>query len=182
MPIGKDENKKDSDHEPEAKVVDAVESHGLTTTQVEALRKKWGWNELEEKKIPKWKVFLLLLTPPMPMMIWIAIFTELFIENWIDAGILFFIQMMNASIAFYETTKAGDAVAALKSALKPQAVCVRDGKQLELDAKELVPGDLILLASGGSVPADSFIHEGEIEVDNSALNGESVPAVVQTHH
>lgn len=181
MPIGKDENKKDSDHEPEAKVVDAVESHGLTTTQVEALRKKWGWNELEEKKIPKWKVFLLLLTPPMPMMIWIAIFTELFIENWIDAGILFFIQMMNASIAFYETTKAGDAVAALKSALKPQAVCVRDGKQLELDAKELVPGDLILLASGGSVPADSFIHEGEIEVDNSALNGESVPAVVQTH-
>jgi len=158
-----------------------LESKGLTDAQVEVLRLKWGYNELEEKKTPLWLVFLQLLTPPMPMMIWIAIATEIGINNMLDAGILFFIQMMNASISFYETTKAGDAVAALKNALKPQAMVKRNGKTVPIDARLLVPNDLVFLASGGSIPADCFVHEGEIEVDQAALTGESLPVVMQTH-
>ena len=78
---------------------------------------------------------------------------------------------MNASISFYETTKAGDAVAALKNALKPKATAKRDGRFQEINGTLLVPGDLVLLGAGGSIPADCQIHEGEIEVDQSALTG-----------
>ena len=81
-------------------------------------------------------------------MIWIAIIIEISIQNYIDMGILLLIQFTNASISFYELNKAGNAVAALKSSLKPQATCKRDGKWDILDATLLVPGDLVLLGSG----------------------------------
>jgi H+-transporting ATPase len=61
----------------------------------------------------------------MPMMIWVAAIIEAAISNYIDMGILLFIQFANASIAFYETTKAEDAVAALKASLKPEATVKR---------------------------------------------------------
>jgi H+-transporting ATPase len=63
----------------------------------------------------------------MPLMMWAAAIIEAGIENWIDFAILIFIQFANASIAFYEITKAADAVAALKKSLKPLATVKRDG-------------------------------------------------------
>jgi len=90
---------------------------GLTSEEAEELFKLYGPNCLPEKVTPKWLIFLLQFTPPMPIMIWLAIIIELAIQQWIDAGILLFIQFANASISFYETTKAADAVAALKSSL-----------------------------------------------------------------
>jgi H+-transporting ATPase len=160
--------------------VEWKESTGLTQLKAEILLKKYGRNELAEEKTPKWLVFLKLLTPPMPCMIWGAIIVELIIENWPDAAILFGIQMMNASISFYETTKAGDAVAALKSALgAPIATCKRDGVWKDIPVVELVPGDLVSLAHARAIPADCIVHEGEIEVDQSALTGESLPVTMQ---
>ena len=94
----------------------------------------------------------------MPMMLWIAAIVEGVIENYADMGILLGIQVMdprslkinrtestngqlvNASISFYETTKAADAVAALKASLKPKATCKRDGKWSDINATDLVPG------------------------------------------
>lgn len=73
---------------------------------------------------------------------------------------------------------AGDAVAALKASLKPQATCKRDGKWQNMDAGLLVPGDLVLLASGSAVPADCIVNEGQIEVDQAALTGESLPVTM----
>ena len=78
----------------------------------------------------------------------------------------------------YETTKAADAVAALKAALKPLATCKRDGKWQTMDATTLVPGDLVLLAAGAAVPADCIVNEGRIEVDQAALTGESLPVTM----
>jgi H+-transporting ATPase len=114
----------------------------------------------------------------MPIMIWIAAIIEAGIQNWIDMAILFFIQFANASIGYYEITKAGDAVAALKKSLKPVATVKRDGKFVNMDAALLVPGDLVLLASGSAVPADCRVNEGEIEVDEAALTGESLPVAM----
>ena len=108
-------------------------------------------------------------------MIWLAILIEAAITNYLDMGILFGIQVVNASISFYETTKAGDAVAALKSSLKPTATCKRDGKFQVMDATLLVPGDTVLLASGSAIPADCRVNHSEIEVDQAALTGESLP-------
>ena len=90
----------------------------------------------------------------MPIMIWIAAIIEAAIQNWIDTGILLFIQFANATIGFYEITKAGNAVAALKASLKPKATVKRDGRWQEISATVVVPGDCVLLASGSAVPAD----------------------------
>lgn len=118
------------------------------------------------------------LWAPMPIMIWIAAITEASIRNWPDMGILLMIQFVNASLGFYEIVKAGDAVAALKKSLKPLATVKRDGKWVNIDAATVVPGDLALLAAGSAVPADCFVNEGTIEVDQSALTGESLPVTM----
>ncbi len=150
-------------------------SKGLTTTEANTLIEKWGRNELKDVKIPRWFVFLQQLYQPMPIMIWIAIVIEAAILNFPDMGILFGIQMINASLGYYEIMKAGDAVEALKKSLKPLATVKRDGKWATTDATLLVPGDLVLLAAGSAVPADCLVNVGQIEVDQSALTGESLP-------
>ena len=94
---------------------------GLTDEEAEALLQKHGKNELAEKIIPKWLIVFRLLTGPMPMMLWIALTIEAIIGNYADMAILLGIQLINAAISFYETTKAADAVAALKASLKPKA-------------------------------------------------------------
>jgi H+-transporting ATPase len=111
----------------------------------------------------------------MPIMIWIAAIVEAGIQNWPDMAILFSILFINASISFYEITKAGDAVAALKASLKPLATVKRDGAWKQVDAGILVPGDLVLLASGSAVPADTRVNHGQIDCDQAALTGESLP-------
>jgi H+-transporting ATPase len=121
---------------------------GFTDDEAKVLLEKYGKNQLPEKIVPKWRLFLDQFRAPMPIMIWIAIIIEAAITNWIDMGILLVIQFTNASISFYELNKAGDAVAALKNSLKPTATCKRNGKWEVVDATLLVPGDLVLLASG----------------------------------
>eukprot|EP00401_Gymnodinium_catenatum_P003155 CAMPEP_0117607676 /NCGR_PEP_ID=MMETSP0784-20121206/80403_1 /TAXON_ID=39447 /ORGANISM="" /LENGTH=914 /DNA_ID=CAMNT_0005410901 /DNA_START=35 /DNA_END=2779 /DNA_ORIENTATION=- len=153
-------------------------SKGLTTSEAEQLLAKFGRNELEEHTKPKWLIFLEQLKEPMPIMIWIAAFTEAAIYNWPDMGILLAIQFINASISFYEITKAGDAVAALKKSLKPLATVKRDGSWKNVDAGIVVPGDLVLLAAGSAIPADCIVNEGTIEVDQAALTGESLPVTM----
>lgn len=154
-------------------------SEGLSTEQAHDLLKQFGTNELPEKVIPKWYIFLSLLWQPMPVMIWIAAIVEGAIGDWIDTIVLCVINLLNATLGFYETTKAGDAVAALKASLKPTAICFRDGQwDNQFDARQLVPGDLVELASGAAVPADCMINSGNIEVDESAMTGESLPVTL----
>jgi H+-transporting ATPase len=151
------------------------EEVGLTSQRAEELLKEHGHNELPEKHVPKWLIFMSLLWQPMPLMIWAAIVIEAGIENFVDMAILIFIQLGNASIGYYETAKAGDAIAALKASLKPEATVKRDGKWANIDARMIVPGDLVLLAAGSAIPADCRTNSGEIEVDQAALTGESLP-------
>ena len=166
----------DDEHEKEGPVVFPQAPHeGLTTAQAEKLLAEWGRNELPEKITPKWLIFCRLLVGPMPIVLWICALIEAIIENWADFVILLVIQFTNAGISFYETMKAGDAVAALKNSLKPTATCKRNGKWEDIDARNLVPGDLVLLAAGSAVPADAWVNEGLIEVDQSAMTGESLP-------
>lgn len=155
-----------------------VPSKGLTTEEAQQLLLKWGRNELEDKKKPKWLIFVEQLWQPMPIMIWIASITEAGISNWPDMAILLAIQFINASLGYYEITKAGDAVAALKKSLKPLATVKRNGKWANIDAAEVVPGDLVLLAAGSAIPADCLVNDGTIDVDQAALTGESLPVTM----
>jgi H+-transporting ATPase len=150
-------------------------SSGLTAEEAEKRLNIYGRNELNEKVVPRWLIFAILLVQPMPIMIWLAVIIEGIIENFSDMGILLLIQFANAGIAFYERTKAEDAVAKLKQSLRPVADVYRDGQCIEIDAAFLVPGDLIKLSSGSGISADCRINHGTIEVDESQLNGESHP-------
>merc|ERR1719156_319912 len=122
-------------------------------------------------------------------MIFFAAFIEWSIGNYPDMGILLFINFANASIGFYETTKAADAVEALKKSLKPKATVKRDGKWQVIDGTTVVPGDMVLLASGSAMPADCRVNVKErepgselavcqIDVDQAALTGESLPVTL----
>ena len=153
-------------------------SHGLTSAEAARLLEKHGRNELPEKKTPGWIIFVRCLWGPMPIAIWIAVIIEFALANWPDGGILLCIQFGNALIGWYETTKAGDAVAALKASLKPLAMVKRDGEWKTIDAALIVPGDMVKLGSGSAVPADCSVNEGQIDVDEAALTGESLPVTM----
>ena len=155
-----------------------VYSHGLTSEEAAKRLEIHGLNCLPEKSVPKWYIFISLLWQPMPIMIWLAAIIEAAIGNYIDMGILLFILFANAGISFYETNKAGDAVAALKASLKPEACVYRDGKWQQIDASLLVPGDLVLLSCGAAVPADCRVNSGTIDVDQAQLTGESLPVTM----
>jgi len=153
-------------------------SHGLTSSEADALFKKFGPNELPEKSTPKWYIFVSQLWQPMPLMIWAALIIEFAIGNYPDGGILLAILFGNASIGYYEITKAGDAVAALKNSLKPVATVKRDGAWKNIEGRLVVPGDMVLLATGSAIPADCRINEGVIDVDQAQLTGESLPVTM----
>ena len=101
----------------------------------------------------------------------IAAIVEYAIVAPIVGSILIAVLFLNAFIGWYETQKAGNAVAALKKGLKPEASVKRDGKLQNLDASALVPGDLVLLGSGSAVPADCMVNAGTIDCDQAALTG-----------
>jgi H+-transporting ATPase len=164
---------------------------GLSSVEAQQLLDIHGLNELPEKKVPKWKIFLNLLIAPMPLMIFSAAGIEFAIGNLPDMGILLFINFANAAIGFYETTKAADAVEALKNSLKPKATVKRDGKWQIINGTHIVPGDMVLLASGSAMPADCRVNVREeerkkqpdlvvsqIDVDQAALTGESLPVTL----
>jgi H+-transporting ATPase len=123
-------------------------------------------------------IFGSLLIQPMPIMIWLAALVELLLSSCLDMGILLIIQFANASIGFYEIVKADDAVATLKASFKPKATVKRDGAWVNIEGMNLVPGDLVLLASGSSIPADCRVNHGTIEVDHSQFTGESLPVLM----
>jgi H+-transporting ATPase len=163
---------------------------GLSSAEAAARLNQFGRNELPEKSTPGWKIFLMCLWGPMPIALWIAIIIELALQNWPDGGILLAIQFGNATIGWYETTKAGDAVAALKQSLKPRATVYRDGQWQDCDAAIVVPGDKVKLASGSACPADCTVNDEpgaavlpQIDVDEAALTGESLPVTMtpKTH-
>ncbi|MCU0764721.1 MAG: HAD-IC family P-type ATPase [Burkholderiaceae bacterium] len=101
----------------------------------------------------------------------------LLLGHFIDAGVIVAVVVINALIGFVQEGKAEQALEAVRAMLASHAIVLRDGRRLEIDAAELVPGDIVLLASGDRVPADlRLLREKNLRVDEAALTGESVPA------
>jgi H+-transporting ATPase len=138
---------------------------------------QYGPNEIEEKKDNPFLKFLTYLWGPIPWMIEAAVVLSALAQHWPDFGIILVLLLANAVVGFWEEHQAGNAIAALKAKLAVEARVRRDGKWVTPPARELVPGDVIRLRLGDIVPADARLLEGDsIEVDQSALTGESLPA------
>jgi H+-transporting ATPase len=150
---------------------------GLSQAEAQNRLSQYGYNELPEKKASPLLEFLSYFWGPMPGMIIVAAILSAALRHWPDLGVILTLLVMNAVVGFREEYQAGNVVAALKEKLALQARVKRDGGWTSLPARELVPGDIIRLRIGDIVPADARLLEGDpVEVDQSALTGESLPA------
>jgi H+-transporting ATPase len=99
------------------------------------------------------------------------------VKHWLDFFVILFLLFSNALVAFWEEHQAGNEIAALRAKLATTARVLRDGKWATPKVSELVPGDVIRLRLGDIVPADARLLAGDpVQVDQSALTGESLPA------
>lgn len=155
---------------------------GLTSEEVKKRLEKFGANKLaEEKEINKLKIFINQFASPLIYILIIAGIITLALKEYIDAGVIFAVVILNAIIGYLQEYKAEQSVRALKKMLVPRAKVLRDGIEREIDSEELVPGDIVILYSGIRVPADiRLIHAVELKIDESILTGESLPA--EKHH
>jgi H+-transporting ATPase len=150
---------------------------GLSQAEAQKRLTQYGPNEIEEKKTNAFLKFLTYFWGPIPWMIEAAVILSAVARHWPDFGIILLLLLANAVVGFWEEHQAGNAIAALKAKLAIKAQVKRDGKWINPEARELVPGDVIHLRLGDIVPADARLLEGDpIEVDQSALTGESLPA------
>src|SRR5271166_6166427 len=150
---------------------------GLTQAEAQKRLIRYGPNEIEEKKTNELLKFLSYFWGPIPWMIEVAVILSAVARHWPDFGIILVLLLANAVVGFWEEHQAGNAIAALKATLAIKARVKRDRKWITPAARELVPGDVIRVRLGDIVPADARLLEGDpIEVDQSALTGESLPA------
>ena len=150
---------------------------GLTQAEAQKRLAQYGPNEIKEKKTNPFLKFLSYFWGPIPWMIEIAVILSGMVRHWPDFFIIILLLVANAVVGFWEERAAGNAIAALKARLATNARVKRDGKWLNSPARELVPGDVIRVRLGDIVPADARLLEGDpVEVDQSALTGESLPA------
>jgi H+-transporting ATPase len=150
---------------------------GLSQAEAQKRLTQYGPNEIEEKKTSPFLKFLTYFWGPIPWMIEAAVILSAVARHWPDFAIILLLLLANAVVGFWEEHQAGNAIAALKAKLAITARVRRDGKWTTPEARELVPGDVIRVRLGDIVPADARLLEGDpIEVDQSALTGESLPA------
>jgi H+-transporting ATPase len=158
-----------------------LSENGLTEVEAKTLLTQYGPNEIVEQKPNEFLKFLSYFWGPIPWMIEVAIILSGLIQHWPDFFIILVLLFSNAGVRFWEEHSAGNAIAALKAKLAIKAKVKRDGKWSSQNARELVPGDVIRLCLGDIVPADAHLLEGDpVEVDQSLLTGESLPATRKT--
>lgn len=149
---------------------------GLSTMQAHARLQQCGFNRIEEKKRSLFLQCARYFWGPIPWMIEAAALLSLVVRHFADFYIILTLLLVNGLVDFLEEFQAGNAIEALKKKLAPLSLVRRDGTWQEIDAAELVPGDIIRLRLGNIIPADAKLIEGDyLMVDQSALTGESLP-------
>ena len=151
---------------------------GLSQTRAAELLADKGPNALpEEQGPPAWRRFLEQYRSYMQIILIGAAIVSLAIKEWGTATLLIALTLLNAVVGLRQEGKAESAMNALKSMMKITARVRRDGDEAQIPAEEIVVGDVVLLAAGDQVPADGRIIEANaLQIDESALTGESTPA------
>ncbi|BBY65834.1 plasma-membrane proton-efflux P-type ATPase [Mycolicibacterium helvum] len=154
---------------------------GLTAADAAKRLEQYGPNEIAEHRTNPLLTFLGYFWGPIPWMIEIAVILSGAVGHWPDFFIILLLLVANGVVGYSEERQAGNAIDALKAKLAINARVIRDGAWINQPARELVPGDVVRLRLGDIVPADARLLDGdEVEVDQSALTGESLPATRTT--
>ncbi len=154
-----------------------VNTHGLTSDEANERFKKFGPNAIEEKEESWWHRLFRRFWGPIPWMIEVAVILSAMAQRWEDFTVITLLLFVNAFVDFYQESKALNAIAVLKKKLARNALVLRDGTWNEIDAKEIVPDDIVKVKIGDIVPADIQLLGGGdfLLVDQAALTGESLP-------
>ncbi|MCM3783228.1 cation-translocating P-type ATPase [Neobacillus mesonae] len=159
------------------KVLQEVDSRkdGLSQAEAQQRIETIGYNELKAKdKDSIWKLFLENFKDPMVIILLIAAVVQLILGHLMESLIIFLVLILNAVVSVVQTRKAESSLDALRGLSAPEAKVIRGGARSTIPARELVPGDIVILEAGDYVPADGrIIESGSLKVNEGMLTGES---------
>lgn len=152
---------------------------GLTHTQAQQLLEKFGQNVIEDRqKKTLFRKFIEQISSFLMILLFLASVLSFFIGEVLDGSLILAIIFLNAAFGIYQEYKAEEAVSGLKKLTVAVIRVIRDGRQIEIDSKYLVPGDIMFIEEGVKIPADAKIIETvHLEINEAALTGESIPVV-----
>ncbi|MGI6104559.1 MAG: cation-translocating P-type ATPase [Patescibacteria group bacterium] len=152
-----------------------MEYKGLSSEEIKKRQLQYGKNALpEEKSMPAVKIFFLQFANPLVYILLVAGLVSFFLGKYFDIALIFSVVLINALMGFFQENKTQNTLAALKKLVKPRAKVLRGGEKHEIDASELVPGDIAYLGMGDRVPADGKVLESvSLLVNEAVLTGES---------
>ncbi|KAL7456360.1 hypothetical protein ACHAWC_007900 [Mediolabrus comicus] len=156
---------------------------GLTDEQVKQSLATFGKNEIVIPETPLWKIFLKQFMGFLPVLIELAAIVSIAVQDYTDFGIILAMLVINAVLGFHEEYKAKKSLDELSHQLESEVAVRRNGETIQLNVKELVPGDVILLVGGTIVPADTKWIKGDtVSVDTAPLTGEPIPRKYPGEH
>ncbi len=165
-------------------VIDALssDSQGLSRKEAELRLTGFGRNELREtQRISQLAIFLSQFKSMVMIILIVATLVSWVLGEWLDAAVIMMILLLIALFGFLQEFKAEQAMRALRQLATPKALVLREGKRIEIDAKDLVPGDVLVLETGNIVPADARLLETvNLHIQEAALTGESESVKKQT--
>jgi calcium-translocating P-type ATPase len=151
---------------------------GLSSAEAQRRSRQYGPNELRRQEGKRWpRAVADQLTQPLALLLWVAAALEFAIGNNVIGVAVVLVILINATMALVQERQAEQAVEALSAYLPERTTAIRNGHPGLVDASELVPGDVILLEEGERIPADVRLIGGALELDMSALTGESEPVL-----
>ena len=152
---------------------------GLSPFEAKHRLESYGPNlPTAKKQISSLQRFLMQFHQPLIYILLAAALVTMILQEWVDSFVILAVVIANAVIGFVQEAKAHRAIESLKQMMMTQANVLRDGKWFSIDSAHLVIGDIVQLQSGDKVPADvRLIKCRDLQVDESALTGESVPIV-----
>lgn len=150
---------------------------GLSHLQVAALQKQYGKNSVEsEEELYAFSLFISQYKNIITIILLLAAIFSIVIHDYIDAFFILLVLVLNGVFGFIQEYRAHNTLSKLKELTSPIALVIREGQETEIDAREIVPGDIVVLREGDKIPADGkLISHVAMEVDESILTGESIP-------
>lgn len=155
---------------------------GLSSGEAENRLQKYGKNELkEEEKTSVVKLFLSQFKSFLIIILMVAALVSAFLGELVDAFVILFTVFLAGVLGFVQEYRAEESIKLLKSLTSPEALIVRDGKEVKVPSSLLVPGDILILQAGDRIPADARLLEAQaLKIDEASLTGESVPVEKST--